>query len=102
MISTPTFTSGSNYIKLMWTRPKYYPEIYELKYVCVMNNASGNHYSSTYILKSMTNYLTTGCCSFKISDLRPNSICVLNLIAIYNPASSDTGKVIIVSTSKSQ
>ena len=100
MISTATHTFGPNYIQLMWTWPKYFPEEYKLKYVCVMSNPSGNLSSSMDIIKTMTRFLTSDSCSIKISDLRPNTMCFLNLIAVYNPASSDTGIVITVTTSK--
>ena len=99
MISTPTHISGSNYIQLKWTCPNYRPELYEFKYVCVVKNSSGNLSSRKNIIKTKTQFLNFGSCSAKITDLRPRSICVLNLIAIYNPASSDTGIVIIVTTS---
>ena len=100
MISNFTHTSGSNYVQLMWTRPKYHPKLYELKYVCIMKKNTGHHSSSTNIIKTMTQYLISGSCSIIIADLRPSSKCVLNLIAVYNPASIDAGIVIIVSTSK--
>ena len=100
MISTPTYTSGSNYIKLTWTRPRYLPTVYELKYVCSMKNNSGHHSSSTDVIKTRLQYLNLDCCSITIFDLYPKSICIVNLITVYNPASSDDGIVIIVTNGK--
>ena len=42
--------------------------------------------------------LSSGTTSVTIHDLRPRSICMLFLLAVYNPASIDSGIAIIGST----
>ena len=94
MIPTVSYTSGSDYIQFNWNYPKYRPEIYEVKYACMMKRA---HKNDDFI-KTKTQYMNLRCNSFRISGLRPDSTCVLNLVTVYNPASIDPGIVITAST----
>ena len=100
MISTEsfTFTSGLNYVHLTWTRPKYLPEIYELKHVCITEPKCRHDDNSTDFIKASVKYLSCDSGSFRLSDLCPSTKCVLNLVAVYNAAGIDSGIVITVRT----
>ena len=93
MIRSHSVSSGPDYIKLKWTSPKYRPERYQLQFVCttkptytLSNDTMNNVTTKTHTLISDTT-------SFTISALR-RSICILILVAVYNPASIDKGIVI--------
>ena len=95
MIHSHSVKSGSDYVELIWTRPKFFPKRYQLIDVCTKKpTCTHRHKNSTYVTKRMQN-LSSDCNSVKISDLRPSSICILLLLAVYNPASIDTGIAII-------
>ena len=91
MIRSHSVESGSDYFEVNWTRPKFLPKRYQLMDVCTCTHRQDE---SNYVMKRMQN-LSSDCNSVKISDLRPSSICILLLLAVYNPASIDTGIVII-------
>ena len=100
MISTLPLTTGSDYIELNWTRPKFIPVKYLLhvQYTSFKNARKG-------CVKTNSQCLSSDTTSIKISDLRPKSVCVLILLAVYNPASIDsgimiTGKTLDAGTSK--
>ena len=82
---------GRDYVKVNWTHPKYEPDRYQIKYVCTMKpKYTLSSDTLNYVTTNMQN-LSSDTTSFTIFDLRPSSICVLILLAVYNPASIDTG-----------
>lgn len=99
MIHTPSFASGLDYVELNWTRPRFRPEDYQLKYVCTVKRTStqmGKKKQSN--MENATN-LGSGATSFRISELRPNSVCIVFMLAVYNPASIDSGIAVTGMTS---
>ena len=101
MICTHSLSTGSDYIKLNWSRPKFLPEKYllhvqyasTLKPRCTFKNERKKYF------KENAQCLTSNTTSVRISDLRPSSVCTLLLLAVYNPASIDLGIVIRGKTS---
>ena len=73
-----------NLIEVSWRPPKYEPYIYKLSSVCrtLWNGEQ-------YVIQNES--LASNSTSFRLSDLRPGSICSIALIAAYNPASLDQG-----------
>ena len=100
MICNHSLATGSDYIKLKWTRPKFLPEMYllrvqygsTLKPRCMFKKDK-NKYS-----KTNAQCLASDTTSVTIYDLRPKSVCALLLLAVYNPASIDLGIVITGTT----
>lgn len=98
MIRGHFMASGSDYVELIWTRPKFLPEKYQVTYTCtVMTRFTPNDDKKNRIT-SNTQYLSSGTTSFRISDLCPRSICTLILLAVYNRASIDSGITITGTT----
>ena len=98
MIRSHSVTSGTNYIKLKWTHPRFQPERYQLKYVCTAKSTCVPSQNTNHSIITKTQNLTSNTTLFTISDLRPTSICILTLLAIYNPASIDKGITITGTT----
>ena len=91
MIRIHSFVSGSDYVELNWIHPKFLPEKYRLKYFCTVNSTSNpNQTKNDFIIENSQN-LSSDTTDVRISELRPSSICVLFLLAVYNPASIDSG-----------
>ena len=101
MIRTYSFASGSDYVQLNWIHPKFLPEKYQLHYACRMETCSTNHEKNYSILASTQN-LSSNTTFVRISNLRPSSNCSLFLLAVYNPASIDSGIVITGKTAEEQ
>ena len=91
MIRSHSVTSGPNYVQLNWTRPNFQPGRYQLKYVCTLKpTCTPGRDVNNYVLTKAQN-LTSNATSVTIHNLCPNSICILFLLAVYNPASIDSG-----------
>ena len=91
MIRSHSVTSGTNYVKLKWTHPRFRPERFQLKYVCTMKSTCAPSQDTNHSIMTKTQNLTSRTTLFTIYDLHPSSICILTLLAIYNPASIDKG-----------
>ena len=98
MIRSHSVASGPDYVKLNWTRPKFGPERYQLKYVCTIKPTYTPSNDTINYVTTKTQNLTSDTTSFTISDLRRSSVCILILLAVYNLASSDTGIAITGAT----
>ena len=99
MIRLHSFVSGSDYVELNWTHPKFLPENYRLNYICTVKPTSTiNHGKNDSIMENAQN-LDSNTTSVRISELHPNSICMVFLLAVYNPASIDSGIAITGMTS---
>ena len=98
MIRDHSLTSGSDYVKLIWTRPKFPPERYQVTYMCTMKARFTRKYDMENYVTKNTQYLRSGTTSFRISDLRPRSNCTLTLLAVYNWVSIDSGITITGTT----
>ena len=96
MICTHSLTTGSDYIALNWTRPKFLPEKYILNVQCASSLKPTCTFKSdkNKYVRTNAQCLTSDTTSVTISELRPKSVCMLLLIAVYNPASIDSGIVI--------
>ena len=94
MIHIHPLAYGLDYVQLNWTHPKFLPERYQLEYLCVVKpTCTPNHDMNQSITTSEQN-LTLDTTSVRISNILQNSICMLFLLAVYNPASIDSGIVI--------
>ena len=87
MIRSHSVDFGPDYVKLNWPHPKFAPVMYQVKYMVTINSTcTSNHGTHNYTmteaksLRSEPNSVTL-----------PSSSCRLNLLAVYNPASIDTG-----------
>ena len=98
MIHSNLVAPGPDYVRLNWTHPKFHPERYQLKYVCTMNPACSPTNDTNQYIATKTANLSSDTTSVTISDIRPSSFCMLFLLAVYNPASIDTG-IMITGTS---
>ena len=91
MIGADSVASGPHYIELNWFHPKFRPERYQLNYVCTMKpTCMPDHDMNNYVMTKTQN-LSSDSTSVTISDIRSSSICMLILLAVYNPASIDSG-----------
>ena len=100
MIQAHLIANGSDYVELYWNHPKFLPESYKLKYMCALNDpciSSSEDAENSYLMSNIRN-LSSDTTSVRISDLRPSSFCTLVLLAVYNPASIDSGIVITGTT----
>ena len=98
MIHDLSLFSGSDYVELIWTCPRFPPGSYQVSYMCtVKDRFMLKHDKKNYITKNIQ-YLSSGTTSFRISDLRPRSKCTLILLAVYNRASIDSGITITGAT----
>ena len=91
MIRTHSIVSGSDYIELNWTHPKFLPEKYKLKYVCTKNPTCTPVLERYYNIITSARNLSSDTTVVRVSNLRPSSICTLFLLAVYNQASTDSG-----------
>ena len=87
MIRSHSVDFGPDYVRLNWPPPKFAPLMYQLKYMVTMkptgipNNRTHDHtMPKAKILSSETT-----------SVILPSSRCMLNLLAVFNPASIDAG-----------
>ena len=91
MIRAYSLAPVLDYIELNWTNPKFLPERYQLKYMCTMKRTAKYKPGNTNYIVNKTKNLSSVTTSVIISDLHPSSICTVILLAVYNPASTDTG-----------
>ena len=98
MIRSHSVASGPDYVKLNWTHPKFQPERYKLKHVCTMKPTCTPRNATNQYITTKTQILSSDTTSVTIADLRPSSICMLILLAVYNPASIDSGIAITGTT----
>ena len=93
MIQNCTYSSGLDYIELMWKSPVYKPQTYEVYYSCSLWGGEEHYYVSRKV--ECQNSTST---SVIVSALLPESTCLLTLYAVYNPASLDQGITIMAET----
>ena len=91
MIHVYSIATGLDFIELKWTNPKFSPERYQLKYMCAMKSTSKSKAGNINYFVNKTINLSSVTTSVIIFDLHPSSICTVILLAVYNPASMDTG-----------
>ena len=96
MIQACSLATGLDYIELSWTHPRFLPESYQLKYMCTLKVTS--KYNKKNYIQEKTRKLNSDTSSVRIPDLHPSSICTLILVAVYNPASIDSGITITGTT----
>ena len=91
MIRTYSIVSGLNYVELNWTHLKFLPQKYQLKYMFTMKarRTSENVKKNCHVTR--TKNLCYDTTSARKSDLCPSSNYTLILVAVYNPASIDSG-----------
>ena len=100
MIQAYFLSNGSDYVEIHWTYPKFLPERYQLKYMCALKAISRSEEEENDYLVSNIRNLTSDTTLVRVTDLPPRSFCVLVLLAVYNPASIDSGIVITGTTGK--
>ena len=100
MVCIHSLATGSHYIELNWTRPRFLPEKYILyvQYACTLKPRCRFKNDKNKYGKTNAQCLTSDTTSVTISELRPKSECRLLLFAVYNPASIDSGIVITGTT----
>ena len=94
MIHTHPLAAGLDYVQLNWTHPKFLPERYQLQYLCIVKPTCTPNHDMNQAITTSEETLSLATTFVRISNLRPNSICMLFLLAVYNPASIDSGIVI--------
>ena len=95
MIDAYFLASGSDYIEVIWTPPKYLPKsyVYQIMQTCTLMATSTLKHDMKKDVVTNTKSLSSGTTSVRISDLCPNSTWMLILLAVYNRASIDPGIV---------
>ena len=76
--------SGVNNLMIYWTRPQFPPIEYKQIISCKLLCDHRTYYLAEAILDGTV-------CSSNTLVLKPGSVCLINLIAVYNPASIDPG-----------
>ena len=92
MIQNFTYLPGLQHIELSWNRPAYDSIMYVLYYSC--HSHDGIHHYVDYKV-AIENSSST---SATVSGLLLESICIVTLFAVYNPASVDRGLTIKTET----
>ena len=98
MIPSHSVAFGQDYVMLNWTHPRFQPEKYQLNYVCTMKPTCIPSQETNHSFITKTQNLSSDTTSVTIPDIRPSSICMLFLLAVYNPASIDSGITITGTT----
>ena len=100
MIVNYSLKSESDHVQIMWSSPQYRPEKYEFTYLCITNSTCLRRSCHKPIVASIR-ILKLGSDStfIRIQDISPNSTCVMKLVAVFNPASIDSGIVFTAKTS---
>ena len=102
MIRSHSLHTGSDYLELNWTPPEYLPEKYilhvQVQYGCSLKPHRKFKTDNNEYVMTNAQYLTSDRTSVRISNLRPRSVCTLYLLAMYNPASLDSGIAITGTT----
>ena len=92
MIHFKPCLQGLSYIEIRWFRPQYDPVEYQISYKCRLK------YAKSYYVDLTLRNSKSNCTSYTLTGLRPGTICKVNLIALYNPASIDQGTSFTVKT----
>ena len=98
MIPSYSVSCGSDYVKLKWAVRHFRPESFEITYSCSVRQVHMAKNEQTHYVNKTIRSISSNATIIKICDLRPSSVCILNLLAVYNPASIDSGIDIIAST----
>ena len=69
----------------------FWPDRYLLKYECTMKPTRMPRNDTDQYITTKVHNLSSCTTSVTIPDLQPNSMCLLYLFAVYNPASIDKG-----------
>lgn len=91
MIRSHSIASGADFVKLNWAHPQFQPERYQVNYVCTRKPACTPTNDANQYITTKTTNLSSDTNSVTIPNLRPSTICMLFLLAVYNPASIDAG-----------
>ena len=92
MVSFSKVNSGTEFIEVFWTAPRYPPYWYQQTTTCrYLCDQEIYYLSEVQIDSSHASSVTY--------DLHPGSVCLIKLIAFYNPASIDPGIQLLVHTS---
>ena len=91
MVSFDSVSKGTNKIQIFWTIPKYFPYWYQQTTSCRLLCDQENYYLTEREIESSKS-------SSVAYDLRPASVCLIKLVAVYNPASIDPGIQLLVRT----
>ena len=84
--------SDKNSVKISWKRPMYDPLEYRISFYCELMHAIAYYLVSTITLPDPS---ATSC---ELTDLVPGTDCTVKLLAVYNPASIDSGVYTYVSS----
>ena len=100
MITKCSLTSASNYVELVWKSPPYPPARYEVTYLCIIKSTCLHIQNNSLVVSVNARLLklSSDGTFIRILGLRPDSLCVLKLLAFYNSASIDPGIVITLKT----
>ena len=96
MINPRQTESRPDFIEVKWDSPLHKPLAYKAAFVCTLIGNKSNYLS--FQLKNMDSETS----SIRVSKLLPETICKMKLIAVYNPASIDSGITFEATTSSKQ
>ena len=95
MIRSHSLHSGLDYVELIWILPEHLPEKYILhvhvQHGCTLKPRSVYEQDKNKYVMTNAQYLTPDRTSVRLPNLGPKSVCTLFLLAVYNPASIDSG-----------
>ena len=86
--------SGANQLEVSWTIPTYFPYYYMQTASCTLLCDEGTYYLHEVLIPGRQ-YSNT------INELEPGSVCLIKQLAIYNPASIDSGIGLVAHTLQS-
>ena len=91
MVSFDNVNKGIKIIEVSWTTPRYLPYWYQQTTSCRLLCDQESYYLTEVEVDSSRT-------ASYAKDLLPGSVCLIKLIAVYNPASNDPGIMLFVST----
>lgn len=94
MIRSHSVVIGPDYVKLVWPVPKFPPIRYQLNYMVTKKPTCGTNHSTDNDTITKAKNLSSKTTFVIILNFCVSSKSMVNLLAVYNPASIDKGIVI--------
>ena len=94
MISARQSVTGVDFVRIDWSYAVHKPDKYVLSFSCTVNPEKHDCEDVSAKATDIKSETT----SFTLLGLLPGTVCVIKLFAVYNPASIDSGIMLITST----
>ena len=83
--------AGENQLVVLWTPPRFYPDHYKQTISCRLLCNQRTYYLKETMVNGMEKLTTS-------NALMPGSVCLIKMVAVYNPASIDPGIGLVAHT----